>query len=114
MPSDYDLILTGDLGFLGKSILIDAFRNDKINIEKNYEDCGVMIFDKESQDTHCGGSGCGCSASVLCGHILNSMKAGSLNKILFCATGALLSPITSQQGESIPSVCHLIEISNTK
>lgn len=106
--------MTGDLGILGKSILIDAFKKDNIALESKYEDCGVMIFDKMEQDTHSGGSGCGCSASVLCGHILNGMKEGKWNRILFCATGALMSPITSQQGESIPSVCHLIEISNFK
>jgi len=112
-PSDYDLILTGDLGHIGKNILIDAFHDDGIELGDRYNDCGVLIFDRQSQDTHAGGSGCGCSASVLCGHILKGMQEKRWNRILFCATGALLSPLTTQQGESIPSVAHLVCISNT-
>lgn len=73
-----------------------------------------MIYDPYSQDTHAGGSGCGCGASVLCGHILNGMLAGTWKRVLFCATGALMSPLSAQQGESIPAVCHLIEISATR
>ena len=111
-PDDYDLILTGDLGHIGKKAVLDAFQDDGIEIATLYNDCGVLIFDRESQDTHSGGSGCGCSASVLCGYILNGMKRKEWNKVLFCATGALLSPVSVQQGESIPAVCHLISISN--
>ncbi len=107
------MILTGDLGHLGKAVLIEAFENDGISISENYNDCGVLIFDQKTQDTHAGGSGCGCSASVLCGYVLNGMKQGRWNNVLFCATGALLSPLTTQQGESIPSICHLVQISNT-
>ena len=111
-PSDYDLILTGDLAAVGKSILLDAFEKDGIDLLPNYEDCGCMIYDPEKQDVHAGGSGCGCSASVLCGHILNGMREGRWNHILFCATGALMSPLALQQGESIPAICHLVEIEN--
>ena len=74
-----------------------------------HSDCGVMLYDIKLQDVHAGGSGCGCSASVLCGYILNEMKKGSLKKVLFCATGALMSTVSSQQGESIPGICHLVE-----
>ena len=111
-PEDYDMILTGDLASVGKEILIDAFNDDGIDISGVYEDCGMLIYDTEKQDVHAGGSGCGCSASVLCGYILGGMLQGRWNHILFCATGALMSPVALQQGESIPSICHLIEIEN--
>ena len=83
----------------------------KAGIElRNHADCGAMLFDIKKQDVHCGGSGCGCSASVLCGHLLRRMKQGELNRILFCATGALMSTTSQQQGESIPGVCHIVEL----
>ncbi len=112
-PSDYDLIVTGDLGELGKSIVLDLFRSDGVELP-NYDDCGVMIFDLPAQDVHCGGSGCGCSAVVLNGYLLRGMAAGRWKKILFCGTGALLSPISSLQGESIPGICHAVAISTGK
>lgn len=107
-PNDYDLILSGDLGYLGKSIAIDLAAAEKIDISKNYNDCGVLIFDPETQDTHSGGSGCGCSASVLCGDILPKMSSGKLSRVLFIATGALMSPTSSQQGQSIPGIAHAV------
>ena len=113
-PSDYDMIVTGDLGALGKEILMDLFRRDGVSLAGVYNDCGTMIFDLEKQDVHAGGSGCGCSASVLCGYLLSQMRAGKLKKLLFCATGALMSPISTWQGESIPSVCHAVSISAEK
>ncbi len=113
-PSDYDLIVTGDLGTLGKELLLDFFKKDGMDLSDRYDDCGTMIYDIEGQDVHCGGSGCGCSASVLTGYLLNGMRAGRWNNILFCATGALLSPTSVQQGESIPSICHAVAISTTK
>ena len=113
-PSAYDLIVTGDLGAVGHSVIVDFFRDDGIEIASNYDDCGLMIFDRKSQDVHSGGSGCGCSASVLCGYLLNGMRSGRWNKILFAATGALLSPTSTMQGESIPAVCCAVAISNTK
>lgn len=113
-PSDYDLIVTGDLGMLGAEILIDFFKNDGIDLSHNYNDCGLMIFSRDAQDVHAGGSGCGCSASVLSGYLLNGMRDGRWKNILFAATGALLSPTSVQQGESIPSICYAVAISTIK
>ncbi len=113
-PQDYDMIVTGDLGALGKEILMDLFRRDGVSIGGVYNDCGTMIFDLQKQDVHAGGSGCGCGASVLCGYLLSQMRAGKLNRLLFCATGALLSPVSTWQGESIPSICHAVSISTEK
>lgn len=112
-PSFYDLIVTGDLGQLGKEIVFDFFRQDGLELT-NYDDCGTLIFDLKAQDAHCGGSGCGCSASVLTGYLLNGMREGKWKNILFCPTGALLSPTSTQQGESIPCICHAVAISNSK
>ncbi|MBR5381322.1 MAG: stage V sporulation protein AD, partial [Oscillospiraceae bacterium] len=103
-PDFYDLILTGDLGFVGSEILRGLFERDGV-VLLNHNDCGMMIFDRIGQDVHAGGSGCGCSASVLCGEILAGMRAGRLKNVLFAATGALMSPTTSMQGESIPGIC---------
>ena len=109
-PTDYDLIVTGDLGAVGKEILMDLFRRDGVGIGGVYNDCGTMIFDLSSQDVHAGGSGCGCGSVVLCGYILKQMTMGKLKHVLFCGTGALLSPLSTQQGETIPSVCHAVSI----
>ena len=109
-PEYYDLIVTGDLGMLGSQIVRDLFSMDGIDLGNRYNDCGIMIFDTQKQDVHCGGSGCGCSASVLCGHLLGQMRRHELKKLLFCGTGALLSPLSTQQGESIPAVCHAVSI----
>ncbi|WP_297235180.1 stage V sporulation protein AD [uncultured Flavonifractor sp.] len=108
-PSDYDLIITGDLGKLGRDIVADWFHRDGMDL-KNLSDCGTLIYDLEGQDVHCGGSGCGCSAVVLAGLLLNGMAGGRWRRILFCGTGALLSPTSSQQGESIPSICHAVAL----
>ena len=110
-PSDYDLIVTGDLGIVGKEILLDLFRKDGVGIGGVYDDCGTMIFDMQKQDVHAGGSGCGCGSVVLCGYLMQQMAKGKLKNILFCGTGALLSPLSTQQGESIPAVCHAVAIS---
>lgn len=112
-PSDYDLILTGDLGQLGKEIVLDLLHRDGLEVP-NLEDCGVLIYDLEGQDVHCGGSGCGCSAVVLTGLLLNGMKSGRWKRLLFCGTGALLSPTSTQQGESIPCICHAVAFSTQK
>ena len=114
LPTDYDLIVTGDLGKIGAEILLDFFRQDGIELASNYNDCGLMIYDLDEQDVHAGGSGCGCSASVLTGYILNGMRNGRWQRVLFAATGALMSPTSSQQGESIPGICCAISISNTR
>ena len=109
-PKDYDLIVTGDLGKLGSQALCQLFEKEGIDVGPHYEDCGVLIFDLEKQDVHCGGSGCGCSAAVLCGYLLGQMQRRKINRMLFCGTGALLSPVSIQQGESIPSICHAVEL----
>ncbi len=109
-PDSYDLILTGDLGFVGGELLRDLFLQDGIDLGERYNDCGMMIFDREKQDVHAGGSGCGCSASVLCGHIIPRIQSGELHNVLFTATGALMSPTVIQQGESIPAIAHAVHI----
>ncbi len=113
-PEDYDLIATGDLGALGKEIVIDLFRKDGTPIQSVYDDCGTMIYALDAQDVHAGGSGCGCSASVLCGYLFSKIADGSYRNILFCGTGALLSPTSTQQGESIPCICHAVSISRDR
>lgn len=107
-PQDYDLVLTGDLGLVGSSLLDDLMQREGKDIRSVHNDCGLMIYDREKQDVHAGGSGCGCSAAILCSTILQQMDAGKLHKVLFLGTGALMSPTSSQQGESIPSVAHLV------
>ncbi len=109
-PDDYDLIITGDLGAVGKEILLDLFRRDGVGIGGVYDDCGTMIFDLQKQDVHAGGSGCGCGTVVLCGYIMRQIAKGKLKNVLFCGTGALLSPLSTQQGESIPVICHAVSI----
>ncbi len=113
-PSDYDLILTGDLGQVGTKVLLELLQKDNIDISGVHNDCGLMIYDMEKQDVHAGGSGCGCSASVLCGYIMQEITAKRLNEVLFVATGALMSPTSVQQGESIPGIAHLIHLSSSK
>ncbi|MCI9036238.1 MAG: hypothetical protein HFF80_00580 [Oscillospiraceae bacterium] len=109
-PKDYDLVLTGDLGVLGHQIIVDLFAQDGVDMSQNYQDCGMLLYDIEKQDMHAGASGCGCSASVLCGYLLREMDEGRWKKLLFAPTGALLSPTSSFQGESIPSICHAVTI----
>ncbi|MEG2770382.1 MAG: stage V sporulation protein AD, partial [Oscillospiraceae bacterium] len=110
-PSSFDCIYTGDLGEIGSDLLHKMMANEGVPLP-NHKDCGMLIYDLGGQDVGVGGSGCGCGASVLCGHILNLLQKEKQTRILFIATGALMSPITSMQGESIPSIAHLIEISN--
>lgn len=110
-PSSYDLIVSGDLGLVGKELALDLLKREGYSISHLIDDCGTMIFDLNRQDVHAGGSGCGCSAVVLCGYLLEKMKTGKYKNILFCGTGALLSPVSTQQGESIPAVCHAVAIS---
>lgn len=106
-PDFYDLILTGDLGKLGSEVLIDLMETQGVHLSSNYSDCGQMMF-KNNQKTFMGGSGCGCGASVLNSYVLERLKNKTLKRVLFIATGALLSPLTSQQGESIPCVAHAV------
>lgn len=108
---EFDLIVTGDLGQLGKEVLLDLARREGLNLAGKLTDCGTLVFDMQSQDVHSGGSGCGCSAITLCGYLLNQLNTGKLKQILFCGTGALLSPTSTQQGLPIPGVCHAVSIS---
>ena len=106
--SYYDLVLSGDLGIVGKSIAVELFEKEGICPGGKYYDCGEMIFDPKTQDTHSGGSGCGCAASILCGYVLPEMQKGNIKHVLFAATGALMSPTSTMQGESIPAISHAI------
>ncbi len=112
-PEDYDLIVTGDLGELGKEIVQDLFLQDGEELH-NYNDCGCMLYRLEEQDVHAGGSGCACSALVLTGYLLREMARGNFENILFCGTGALHSPTSTLQGESVPGICHAVAISRQK
>lgn len=111
-PSYYDLIITGDLGYIGKDILTDLAKTKGYNIKSNYNDCGVLIFNKDEQDTHSGGSGCACIATTFSGYLFKELKNRKINKILLMATGALMNATSSQQGESIPGIAHAIAIEN--
>lgn len=106
-PTDYDLILTGDLGSVGSELVIDLLKKDYgYDISSVHGDCGLMLYDVEAQDVHAGGSGCGCSGSVVNSYIMRQLKEKTLNRVLFVGTGALLSPTSTMQGESIPSIAH--------
>ncbi len=108
LPDDYELIVTGDLGWEGARILCDLMAAEGCDISGRHTDCGMLIFSRNTQDTHSGGSGCGCSATVLGGYLLPKLAAGELSRILFLATGALMSPDAIKQGRSIPGVAHLV------
>lgn len=109
-PESYDLIVTGDLGKVGKEICEEMTKAQGFDISDRYNDCGLMIYDRERQDAHAGGSGCGCSAVTLAGMLYSEITKGQLNNVLFVATGALLSPTSTQQGESIPGIAHAVTI----
>lgn len=111
-PSDFDMILTGDLGKVGSRLLCELLQKDRgIDIESVHADCGLLLYDIEKQDVHAGGSGCGCGASVLNSYIMRRLESGELSRVLFVATGALMSPTSSLQGESIPSIAHAVLLS---
>ena len=109
-PDYYDAIITGDLGYIGKDILIEMANSKGYNIKSNYNDCGVLIFDKQKQDTHSGGSGCACIATVFSGYLFKQLKERNIKKILLMATGALTNATTVQQGETIPGIAHAISV----
>jgi len=109
-PDYYDLIITGDLGAVGHDIVEDMFRKDGTPLGYRYTDCGVMIFNRDTQDVHAGGSGCGCSASVFASYIMRGFENGNWSKVLFAPTGALMSPTSSQQGDSISGICHALSV----
>lgn len=109
-PCDFDLILTGDLGYEGSEILKELSKKEGVNLDSVHRDCGLMIYDRKEQDVHAGGSGCGCAATVLASKILPEMQSGRLKNILFMATGALMSADSLKQGLTIPAIAHLIHI----
>ncbi|EDP24985.1 stage V sporulation protein AD [Coprococcus eutactus] len=109
-PTYYDRIITGDLGKVGKKILTDLLKMNQVDISDNHMDCGIEIFDNEEQDTHSGGSGCGCSATVLAGYILKKVSSGEWKRVLFVPTGALLSTVSFNEGQTIPGVAHAVVI----
>ncbi len=109
-PDDYDLIVTGDLSRVGADIAKELICASGFDISKVYDDCGNMVFDKETQDVHAGGSGCGCSAIVLCGYIMEMLRLGKLNRVMLVGTGALMSPLNLLQGENIPGIAHAITL----
>ena len=109
-PSYYDLILTGDLGHIGKEITIDMMKTHGYNIKSNYNDCGVLIFDKETQDTHSGGSGCACCGTVFSGYVFKQLQQKKVQKVLLVATGALTNSTSAQQGETIPGIAHAVSV----
>ena len=111
-PDSFDLIATGDLGKVGKQIVIELLQEKKLDISKVYTDCGLEIFNLEEQDVHCGGSGCGCSATVFASYIYEKLIKKEFNKVMLVSTGALLSPTSTLQKQTIPSVAHGVVIVN--
>lgn len=109
-PSDYDAVFTGDLGTVGQKILLDLLSEQNIDLASIHQDCGLLIYDNETQDTHSGGSGCGCSATVLAAYILPKVVSGEWKRILFVPTGALLSKVSFNEGDSIPGIAHAVVI----
>ena len=111
-PSGFDCIVTGDLGKVGSRMLCELMQREGIDISHNHKDCGLMMYHLQQQDVHSGASGCGCAGSTLCGYFIPKLRSGEFRNILFSATGALMSPTVSQQGESIPSISHLVWLSS--
>ena len=109
-PRSFDLIVTGDLGYEGISILGDLLYAEGYDVGERLNDCGMMIYQKQTQDTHAGGSGCGCSASVVAGYLLPKIQRGELREVLVLGTGAMMSPDSIKQGQAIPAVAHLIHL----
>ena len=109
-PEDYDAIYTGDLGSVGQTILIDLMDKRGFDISKVHHDCGVEIYDAGTQDTHAGGSGCGCSAATLSAQILRRIREGEYSRALFVPTGALLSTISFNEGKTVPGIAHAVVI----
>lgn len=113
-PNDYDLIVTGDLGTVGRQLNIDLLSQQGYEVSDVIDDCGCMIYDFETEDVHAGASGCGCSASVFCSKLIHELRTGTLKRLLFVATGALMSPTALKQGETIPCVAHAVRIVTDK
>ena len=113
-PKDYDAVFTGDLGMIGQQILLDLLSEKNIDLHSVHQDCGLMIYDNETQDTHSGGSGCGCSASVLAAAILPEIARGTWKRILFVPTGAMLSKVSYNEGEAVPGIAHAVVIEHSE
>lgn len=111
-PDYYDLVVTGDLGCVGSDILVELAMKKGFDLRERHRDCGMMIFDRKKQNVCAGGSGCGCGASVLAGYILSQMEKGEINRVLFAATGAIMSTTSAMQGESILGICHALSLEN--
>ncbi|GAA3643256.1 stage V sporulation protein AD [Asaccharospora irregularis] len=111
-PNSFDLIATGDLGVVGKKITEDLLKERGIDISNVYVDCGIEMFDLEKQDVHCGGSGCGCSATVFAGYIYDKLVKNEFKKVMLVSTGALLSPTSTLQKQTIPCIAHAVVIVN--
>ena len=110
---DFDCIVTGDLGHIGADLLLTLLRGDSIDLSPVYSDCGSLIFGDE-QDAHAGGSGCGCSAAVLCGPLLRDMHRGKIHRLVFAGTGAMMSPTSVQQGQPIAGICHAVVLERSE
>lgn len=112
-PRNFDCIVTGDLGHIGADLLLTLLRGDSIDLSPVYSDCGSLIFGDE-QDAHAGGSGCGCSAAVLCGPLLRDMHRGKIHRLVFAGTGAMMSPTSVQQGQPIAGICHAVVLERSE
>ena len=112
-PDRFDMIATGDLGMVGSALLLELLERDGWKLQGRHADCGLLIYDRQKQQVEAGGSGCGCSAAVLCAYILPAIRRGDLSNVLFVATGALMSTTSVQQGESIPGIAHLLWLSSS-
>lgn len=113
-PYNFDAIFTGDLGYEGHGIVKEQMKENGIDLGDNYFDCGLLMYDRERQDMHAGGSGCGCSASILSAYILPKLESGDMHDILYIATGALMSPMSVLQGQNIPGIAHLVRITKER
>lgn len=109
-PEAYDLIVTGDLGAVGHAIATDLLESKGYAVRGRFVDCGLLLYDRERQDVHAGGSGAGCSAGVFCAYIAKAMREGRYRRVLFAPTGSLHSPVSYKQGESIPAICHAVAL----
>lgn len=109
-PADYDRIVTGDLGYVGQQALLDLLEEKGVDLSDRHMDCGIEIFDQKNQDTHAGGSGCGCAASVLSAYLLGKLESREWKRILFVPTGALLSKVSFNEGKSVPGIAHAVVI----
>lgn len=108
-PTDYDVIVTGDLGAIGSKLAVQLLNSEHgCDISGIHKDCGTMLFAIDAQDVNSGASGCGCSAAVMCTHFMRRLREGEIKKLLFVGTGALMSTVSSQQGESIPTIAHAV------